>query len=46
MGVNEMLRRLGMASGPFADHVHTSAAALGPGNVYAKQLLTNPKPPC
>jgi hypothetical protein len=40
VGVNEMLRRLGIESSPFADHVHTFAAAHGPGDVYAKQTLT------
>jgi hypothetical protein len=40
VGVNKMLRRLGIKSGPFADHMHTFTAAHGPGYVYAKQALT------
>jgi hypothetical protein len=43
VGINEMLRRLGIKSGPFADHVITFAAANGPGYVYAKQALTQPQ---
>jgi tetratricopeptide (TPR) repeat protein len=40
VGVNEMLRRLGIKSGPFADHVHTFTAAHGLGDVYTKQAMT------